>query len=541
VVVDIKTLMICNLAVAFLFYVAFTLHFLNHKTYPGFKIWTVALLLHALGFVFLSSRGIIPVGLSVLLSNGLLICSLLLRVEALRSFLRLSQLNKKFYALVLFTPLLASYFYFVDNNLVLRTFVLSFIYLSIAVMLLWLFVRHAPSGLKSLYYLGAFFVGVRVLFLMVRAISGFFSTEFTFLIPTHHNMAHFFVAFISEIGLNVVFLMMHLQRGDAELRAVNCELIDSKNRYKSLAEAAFEGVAITENGVIVEVNEHICRMFGYSVKELIGRHAITLIANEDRDLAMYHITSQYDQKYEVCGLRKDQTTFFIEINAKMSTYHGREVRLTAVRDLTEQRKSDQERFERKTLYEFLFEKNASVMLIIDPVKSEIVDANDAACSFYGYTKERLRSMLMTDINVTSKDDLFKEMQQAKAQERRCFHFTHRKADDSLVEVEAFTGPVQFEGQSLLCSIINDITERKAVEAEREKLIEDLQNAAKEISTLRGILPICSHCKNIRNDKGSWDRIELYIQQHSGIELSHGICPDCVTRFYPDLAEEILSK
>jgi len=67
----------------------------------------------------------------------------------------------------------------------------------------------------------------------------------------------------------------------------------------------------------------------------------------------------------------------------------------------------------------------------------------------------------------------------------------------------------------------------------------LQDALEQIKTLRGILPICSVCKKIRNDSGYWEQVEQYICEHSEAGFSHGICPDCLRKEYPDLAEEVL--
>lgn len=78
----------------------------------------------------------------------------------------------------------------------------------------------------------------------------------------------------------------------------------------------------------------------------------------------------------------------------------------------------------------------------------------------------------------------------------------------------------------------DITDRKKIEKENEKLIEELRNALSEVQTLRGILPICSICKNIRDDKGYWRQVESYFQHHSGIMFSHGLCPTCAQEHYP---------
>jgi hypothetical protein len=65
-------------------------------------------------------------------------------------------------------------------------------------------------------------------------------------------------------------------------------------------------------------------------------------------------------------------------------------------------------------------------------------------------------------------------------------------------------------------------------------ITSLRNALNEVKTLRGLLPICSYCKNIRTDKGAWQKVEDYVQDRSDAEFSHGICPDCANKYYPDL-------
>ena len=80
-------------------------------------------------------------------------------------------------------------------------------------------------------------------------------------------------------------------------------------------------------------------------------------------------------------------------------------------------------------------------------------------------------------------------------------------------------------------------ERNRVEEEREKLIRDLQKALSEVKTLKGIFPICASCKKIRDDKGYWNQVEVYIRDRSEAEFSHGICPDCMKKLYPDFYKE----
>lgn len=90
-------------------------------------------------------------------------------------------------------------------------------------------------------------------------------------------------------------------------------------------------------------------------------------------------------------------------------------------------------------------------------------------------------------------------------------------------------------------ISKDITKRRQREAELKKRTEELEKALKEINELRGIVPICSYCKKTRNDKGYWDNVENYINTHTGAELSHGICPDCLPKAYEDMGVKAPEK
>ena len=91
------------------------------------------------------------------------------------------------------------------------------------------------------------------------------------------------------------------------------------------------------------------------------------------------------------------------------------------------------------------------------------------------------------------------------------------------------------------AVKEDITARKQTEAERDRLIHDLQDALANVKSLSGLLPICAGCKKIRDDKGYWSQVESYIQKHSEVRFSHGMCPDCLKKWYPDLVESGLGN
>jgi PAS domain S-box-containing protein len=81
---------------------------------------------------------------------------------------------------------------------------------------------------------------------------------------------------------------------------------------------------------------------------------------------------------------------------------------------------------------------------------------------------------------------------------------------------------------VIYSVARDVTARKEAEAERERLVLELQTALAEVRTLRAFLPICSYCRRIRNDENYWQNVESYITAHTGTQFSHGICPSCYT-------------
>lgn len=75
---------------------------------------------------------------------------------------------------------------------------------------------------------------------------------------------------------------------------------------------------------------------------------------------------------------------------------------------------------------------------------------------------------------------------------------------------------------------------KQADAEKSKVISELQEALAKVKTLSGLLPICATCKKIRDDQGYWNQIEAYIRDHSEVEFSHGICPGCAKKMYAEI-------
>lgn len=119
----------------------------------------------------------------------------------------------------------------------------------------------------------------------------------------------------------------------------------------------------------------------------------------------------------------------------------------------------------ETRYRQIFETNLAIKLIINPVNGKIVEANQSACEFYGYPLETLTSMHITDINMFSDEEVEKEMEKAKKEERLFFNFSHQIASGEIRAVEVYSGPVSVGDSTLLYSIVQDVTKRKEAEQE----------------------------------------------------------------------------
>jgi len=106
---------------------------------------------------------------------------------------------------------------------------------------------------------------------------------------------------------------------------------------------------------------------------------------------------------------------------------------------------------------------------------------------------------------------------------------HKLSEEEYIWEEIFASPLKGENGQIIY-VIEEL--RDATEILKERKV--LQQLKSQLNILEGILPICAHCKKIRNDKGYWERIEAYICDHSEADFSHGVCPDCMKKFYTDV-------
>ncbi|MHC1782562.1 MAG: PAS domain S-box protein [Anaerolineaceae bacterium] len=137
--------------------------------------------------------------------------------------------------------------------------------------------------------------------------------------------------------------------------------------------------------------------------------------------------------------------------------------LGTISDITEQMKAEDNLRESEAKFRAVFNNNHAVMLLIDPEKEIIIDANPAACEFYGYSKTQITSLKISAINTLNPDEIKIELQKAAQESRTYFDFQHRLVDGQIRDVEVFSGPITLEGRTVLFSIVHDITLRRQAE------------------------------------------------------------------------------
>lgn len=185
----------------------------------------------------------------------------------------------------------------------------------------------------------------------------------------------------------------------------------------------------------------------------------------------------------------------------------------------------------------LVEESRDAIVVLDQ-NAKVYEANNRFADMLGYSKEEVYRLHAWDWDAHLKKEQILELAKTVDEAGHHFETQHRHKDGRLIDVELSNNGAVYRGKKLIFCICRDITGRKKAEKEREELIKRLQESLAEIKTLRGILPLCSFCKKIRDDKGYWEQVDIYINKNSEADISHSICPECLKKQYPDEYEDI---
>lgn len=179
------------------------------------------------------------------------------------------------------------------------------------------------------------------------------------------------------------------------------------------------------------------------------------------------------------------------------------------------------------VYESLFMKSKSIMLVIDPENGRIIDANASASVFYDYTKDEFQKLRIMDINQLPPDKVRHYMNKAVVLHKNNFIFEHRLKSGEIAKVQVSSIPIEFGGINLLFSVINKISSK--LNADGSTRIDGYDSQ---------LLVECAYCDKIQDNKGNWSSPKDFILERMNIYgVSHGICPECYKRAFRRIMEK----
>lgn len=274
-----------------------------------------------------------------------------------------------------------------------------------------------------------------------------------------------YIALLATLGsaLLLVLVNFSLKR---QVRLRTRELASREALFRRLSETtrAVPWELDLATGEFSYIGPRIVDMFGYPRTAWSDLDSWTdKVHPDDRDWALSHCTAEtakgIDHDFVYRGLHKDGRTLWIhDIVTVISGPAGPKKLYGYFVDITELREHEQ-RFQK------MFREHGAIMLLVDPESGTIVDANDAACRYYGYPQDQMTDLPLERINISSKEDIRAAMRSAMALRRNYFEFKHRLADGENRDIEAYSYPIVMDKQPVLFAILHDITERKRLSEE----------------------------------------------------------------------------
>jgi len=334
-----------------------------------------------------------------------------------------------------------------------------------------------------------------------------------------------------------------LEQESIKRKLAETALIESEKWHRDFLDNLSDVVFESDNsGNVTYANKASVSLTGMAVEDIIGKPFLPLFDNKNQEIAVdvYQRTLNGESPQYELTFKNGRIASFK--NKPLRSKDGNIIGLFGVaRDITDRKKAEKELWESEVKHKALINNIPGMIYKAYPDWSaEVVSASEAIC---GYTEKELNSQENNWLSIIyhiDKDKVFRvgsELTRVKKDIVQEYRIKAKNGDIRWVE-DRKTSNFSEDGAFLgIDGIVFDITERKRTQEALLQERDKLQKAIAEIKTLSGLLPICASCKKIRDDKGYWNQIESYICDHSDAVFSHGICPDCRKKLYPNLMVE----
>jgi len=249
-------------------------------------------------------------------------------------------------------------------------------------------------------------------------------------------------------------------------------LSESQRDLQTLFDTVDEFLLIVDHdGKILKTNSAVQKRLGYSVPALSQMTILDVHPPEQRDEVARIVTAMLKGEQNVCAvpfMTRERQRIAVETKVTSGQWGKQAVLFGFSRDVTDRKQAEDALRESEERYRSLFEKNAAVKLIIDTDTSAIIEVNNAAIEFYGYSREQFKSLHLRDINRLPDETILADLELVRNERRGLFVRKHRLANGETRDVQVFTGSVDIRGKNYLNSIVIDVTaQHRAEEALRE--------------------------------------------------------------------------
>jgi PAS domain S-box-containing protein len=248
-------------------------------------------------------------------------------------------------------------------------------------------------------------------------------------------------------------------RDITEQRRAERKLRESELRFRLLAEVSFDAILEIENGIIRDVYGHATDLFGYNRHELIGKAAKDTAAPQEQAKVDRRIAEVVEGTHEALICRKDGTIVPVELSAKHFVRDGLNIRMTAMRDISERKRADAQLRESEERFRHLAEASFDAALVLED--GIIRDVNGRALELYGYSREELIGRQSTML--AAPNEVEKIKRRIGAAVEGTFDTAIQRKSGEIVSVEVSTKHFVRDGRNVRISAMRDITERKRIE------------------------------------------------------------------------------